>query len=93
MLTLSACKKDPPAPLPLADFFVENSGCTASCKLYFYDQSDNAVKWNWKFGNGVTSNNANDSTTYHISGTYEVWLYVWNKDDVIDSVRKNITIH
>lgn len=87
------CKKDPPAPLPTANFYVENNGCTSPCALYFYDDSQNAVKWNWNFGNGVTSSNQNDSITFGVSGTYETWLEIWNADDIKDSIRKTIHIN
>ena len=91
-LAASSCK-EPPAPLPTANFFVEGSGCSSSCKVYFYDQSLNAVKWQWDFGNGIISNNQDDSTLYTSSGFYTVRLYVWNTDNVKDSVSKTVTVN
>ncbi|MDA7803256.1 PKD domain-containing protein [Crocinitomix sp.] len=88
-----SCKKVPPAPLPDANFFVANNNCTAICSLYFYDESKNAVKWRWDFGNGTTSTKENDTINYITSGDFEVWLYVWNSDEIKDSVRKTVSIN
>lgn len=90
---LCACKKDPPAPPPIADFLVANNGCTAPCALYFYDHSENAVKWRWNFGNLASSDKQNDTITFGAGGTYEVSLKIWNADDEVDSVRKNVTLN
>ncbi len=87
-----SCKKDPPAPLPTADFYVNNNGCLAPCSLYFFDQSANAATLNWTFGNGLTSTQAVDTVLYDTSGAYEVWLYVANADAKRDSVRKFVTV-
>jgi len=88
-----SCKKEPPAPLPFADFLVNNNGCVAPCKLYFYDNSLNAVKWEWNFGNGFNSFSKNDSNQYNLQGFYDVFLKVWNSDDVADSVIKTIYVY
>jgi len=89
----TSCKKEAPAPLPVANFFVDNNGCTAPCKIYFHNKSINAVKWEWNFGNGLHSSHENDSITYASSGNYDVWLFAWNTDNVKDSVRKQIHIN
>ena len=91
VLVLS-CKKEIPAPLPIPNFYVDNNGCSSDCTVYFYDHSENAVKWKWNFANGSTSSSKTDSTIYTSAGVYEIWLTVWNKDNVADSIRKNITI-
>lgn len=93
LFTMMACNKPAPAPLPKANFFVENNNCISICSLYFYDQSENAVKWRWNFGNGEKSTNPDDTAIYTIPDTYEVWLHVWNEDDVKDSVRKTVFIN
>jgi len=93
VLSVVACKKEPPAPLPSADFYVSNNGCVAPCSLYFYDASENAIRWNWKFGNGVTSITKNDTILFSLAGNYETWLEIWNADEVKDSIRKIITIN
>lgn len=92
VLGLLSCKKDPPAPLPVANFFVDNNGCAAPCTLAFFDQSQHAVSWEWDFGNGASSTIQDDSIAYDSSGSYEVWLYIENSDNVRDSIRKNVFI-
>ncbi|MCU4162779.1 PKD domain-containing protein [Carboxylicivirga caseinilyticus] len=43
-----------------ADFIpIDTFLCEANQNLRYFDRSVNAVEWNWKFGNGVTSNSPN----------------------------------
>lgn len=65
----------------------------APCELYFYDNSENAIKWQWNFGNIAGSDKQNDTITFSFGGTYEVSLKIWNADDEVDSVRKNVTLN
>ena len=87
------CNDEPPAPLATANFFAENNGCLAPCYVYYYDASINAVKWEYSFDNGFTSQNPDDSSQYYDQREYNVKLKVWNVDDVVDSVTKVITIY
>lgn len=88
-----ACKKEQPAPLPVANFYVSNNGCIAPCKLYFFDQSKNVTSWEWDFGNGFNSLLQNDSSHYNLQGFYDVTLHVWNIDGAKDSISKQVLIH
>ena len=88
-----SCKKEAPAPLPTADFYVANNGCSSPCYLYFYNQSLNAIKYQWDFDNLTGSTSENDSSLYFTTGLYNVKLSVWNADDVKDSVSKTITVY
>jgi PKD repeat protein len=90
---LLACNKQSKAPLPIADFYVENNKCSAPCTLFFYDQSINAVKWRWDFDNGKNGSNADDFSFYISPGTYEVKLTIENLDEVKDSIFKTITVN
>ncbi len=92
-LTLSCKKEPPPAPLPFADFFVSNNGCLAPCWIYFYDNSQNAVKWEWDFGNNFNSTTQNDSMLYQNQGFYDVTLRIENSDGVADSVSKEVFVY
>ena len=87
------CNKPEPAPLHTANFYVENNGCIAPCNLIFYDNSENAVQWKWTFGNGISSVKKNDTVLFSSSGTYETWLYIWNADQVKDSLHKTIQVN
>ena len=82
---LSACKKEPSAPLPVANFFVDNAYCTTPCFVHCYDQSYNAVSWKWYFGNTLTSDQQNDSIQYHALGFYTISFTVNDSDNVTDS--------
>lgn len=90
---LASCKKDPPAPIPIANFFVDNAGCPSDCYVKFYDQSYSAVKWDWDFDNGDISEFQHDSTYYLEPGYYDVTLTVWNADNVQDKITKEITVY
>ena len=92
LLILLSCKKDPPAPLPNANFYVDNSGCSSSCYVKFFDQSYSAESWHWDFGNGITSTNQNDSILFNAPGFYNITLTIWNKDNVEDEIIKQISI-
>ncbi len=93
LITTQSCKKENPAPLPTANFYVEGNGSVAPCYLFFYNQSVNSNTWKWDFGNGTTSILEDDSCLYSTSGTYEVWLYTDNTDLVRDSVRKYVHVN
>lgn len=90
---LVACNDEPPAPLPVANFFVDNNNCLGPCYVYFYDQSLNAVKWEYDFDNGFTSEVADDSSQYYLQNTYTIKLKVWNEDNEVDSVQKEIFVY
>jgi PKD repeat protein len=90
---LLGCESEPPAPLPTANFYVDNAGCLTSCYVYFYDQSINAVRWEWSFGNTLSSDQPDDSTQYHNPGFYDVTLKVWNADNVEDKITKQVTVY
>lgn len=88
-----SCKKEEPAPLPFADFLVENNASAAPSWLYFYDNSVNAVEWEWDFGNNFYSTSQNDSMLYSNQGNYYVKLIVRNTDGVEDSVTKLVYVY
>lgn len=93
VLLFFGCKEENPAPLPFADFHVESNGCLSPCWVKFYDNSLNAVSWEWNFGNGFNSTTQNDSMLYNTFGFYQVKLIVKNSDGVADSVTKEILIY
>lgn len=92
VILLFGCKKKTPAPLPVANFFVENNGCTAICTVNVYNKSTNAVELFWTFGNGLTSSKENETIVYDSSGIYTIWLFAKNTDGVSDSVQKKVTV-
>ena len=93
LIFLVACKKEPAAPLPIANFFVDNAACSSPCYVHFYDQSYGAINWDWEFDNSYTSINQHDSCLYQQPGLYDVTLTVWNKDNASDKITKRITVY
>lgn len=93
LLVVFSCKKKNEAPLPVANFFVENNGCTAPCTLLVFDKSANAVSWNWSFGNGESASRANDTALYKTAGNYQIRLIVKNRDGIEDTIQKGVFIH
>lgn len=77
-------------PPPVADFEINNDGCTAPCEVLFVNKSKNAVDANWEFGNNTRPSNENSPRKqYQTPGIYPVKLTVTNQDGITsDTVRK-----
>ena len=91
LISFLSCKKEESTPLPQANFYAEVKSCTNdTCVVYFFDNSVNAVYWNWDFGNGKQSTKPNDSAIYSNLGNYIVTLKVSNLDAVEDTKVKSI---
>lgn len=58
----------------------------------FTDQTTGAVSWNWNFGNGLTSTDANPSTSYSQTGTYKVRLLASTANGCSNVTEKNIVV-
>ncbi|MBP6284388.1 MAG: PKD domain-containing protein, partial [Paludibacteraceae bacterium] len=74
-------------PSPTAAFLVANT------KLYmptpianFYSNSPNAIKYWWKFGDGVSSTEKDPTHIYEEEGVYDVWFKVEDLKGCQDSV-------
>src|SRR4051812_47765429 len=66
------------AQSPVASFTVNvNTGCQP-LTVQFTNTSQNAVTFYWTFGNGNTSNLANPSNVYNLSGSYTVTLTAYD---------------
>jgi YVTN family beta-propeller protein len=66
---------------PVANF----SSNAAGLSVKFTDQSENAEKWKWDFGDGTGSTEQNPAHIYSAAGNYTVSLTVSNKKDT-DSI-------
>jgi len=71
-----------------ADTVYLSSGGSVS----FTDQTANAVSRFWDFGNGLTSTEANPSTTYSQVGTYKVRLVASTADGCSNAIEKSIVV-
>ncbi|MEQ6118300.1 S8 family serine peptidase [Reichenbachiella sp. MALMAid0571] len=58
----------------------------------FTDQSENAISWQWSFGNGSFSTVQNPKMIYNESGVYDVSLDVTNEMGCSGSVTNKITV-
>jgi PKD repeat protein len=77
-----------PTP-PVANFTSKQTGALT---VQFNDTSSNSPnKWNWEFGDGSTSTDANPAHTYAAAKTYAVNLTVSNADG-INTASKTITV-
>jgi PKD repeat protein len=92
MLAIS-CKKEDSAPIPIAGFFVETLSCSNGlCEVSLYDDSENAVSWDWRVQNQNVSNLENCTISLVQGVVYEVKLVVKNSDGVEAVKIKNVPI-
>ena len=61
-------------PPPIADFIFTGGDCTAPCEVVFTNKSTNADSYQWDFGDGSTSKEANSLHQYTEGGTFPVSL-------------------
>jgi PKD repeat protein len=66
--------------LPVADFITNVSEGYAPLTVQFNDKSENAVSFNWSFGDGAYSTERNPIHTYSTAGIYTVNLTVSNEN-------------
>ncbi|OFX29610.1 MAG: hypothetical protein A2X08_04970, partial [Bacteroidetes bacterium GWA2_32_17] len=80
---------------PMAGF-IGDSACVGT-PINFIDTSyilfGNINKWNWDFGNGLTSADSSSYTTYNSTGDYIVSLTVTSDVDCINSTSKIIPVY
>src|ERR1035437_1034019 len=66
--------------LPVANISSNVTSGYAPLSVLFTDRSQNAIVWNWNFGDGATSTEQNPVHTYPAEGTYTVNLKVSNSN-------------
>jgi len=80
-------------PLPEAGFTYNfTSGTNVGTTYNFIDISLYSTSWEWKFGNGKTSNVQDPSTIYFENGTFPVVQYVYDNLGCYDSTIVWVTI-
>jgi PKD repeat protein len=93
MVVLLSCKKEKEAPLPIADFFVEVVLCNDSiCSLKLYDNSQNAVGWEWVVDDKTVSSLKNFTIELPAGGVYKIVLKAKNLDNIEDAKTKTVSI-
>jgi hypothetical protein len=85
-------KPEPPREMPVADFYSDDRAIfTDTTASFNFIGSDNAMSYQWSFGDGTMSAEKNPTHEYTAAGTYSVSLKVTNttgfdittKDDYI----------
>jgi len=71
----------------MADF----SNSATNLTISFSDLTNDAVQWQWDFGDGATSTQQNPTHTYSANGIYEVCLTTTNVCGNSDSICQTIT--
>ena len=79
-------------PLPVAAFTVQNDNCTVSCEITFTNQSQNALSYQWDFGDGGTSTEAAPKHKYTKAGSFSVKLTVTGDQARTAATTKTVTI-
>lgn len=80
---------------PTALFVPDSAMGCVPMNIKFNDKSTsqpNIVKWDWRFGDGQTSNLSNPSHSYTNPGRYYARLIITNKDGCIDSSYKYLIL-
>jgi len=93
MITFYACEKDedPEPELPVATFQYEISEDNF-LQVIFMNFSQNAVSYQWNFGDGESSTEENPTHTYADVGEYEVTLTAANSEGATASFSQTIQI-
>ncbi len=60
---------------PATSFTFQSSGTCVGAPIQFTDLSNEAVEWEWNFGEGSTSTEQNPSFTYYAPGNYVITLF------------------
>ncbi len=89
ILTFSSCQKEPMAcfDAPATGTVGQSASFNASCSM-------DAHHYEWNFGDGGTSMDANATHVYNTAGTYTVKLMTMSKNSKkMDEISKTITIN
>jgi PKD repeat protein len=86
-LILISCEKT-----PQASFSADTIEPEVGQEVLFTNDSRNAVDFEWDFGDGWTSNDENPGHIFTGTGTFEVKLTVWSKNNVEDNAIISINV-
>jgi PKD repeat protein len=77
---------------PRAYFSASPSNPVVGEEVWFTNESDNAVSFEWDFGDGYISNDPDPIHKYTASGTYTVVLKVWSEGGITDEASLTIDV-
>lgn len=69
---------------PQAYFSADPGDPVVGEEVWFTNESDNATRFEWDFGDGYISDEANPVHVYYASGTYQVSLKAWSSNGLSD---------
>jgi gliding motility-associated-like protein len=76
---------------PLADFTYANFP-EGNFQIFFNDQSEHGIEFNWDFGDGESGSGPDIIHQYPDSGTYLVRLIMKDEDQCLDTVLKEVNV-
>jgi PKD repeat protein len=86
-LTIASCKKT-----PVAAFRTDTVEPEVGQAVIFYNESQDAERFEWDFGDGFISNEANPIHSFNSTGTYEVKLKAISKSNLEDNAALTLTV-
>ena len=86
-LTIVSCKKT-----PVAVFRTDTLEPEVGQAVIFYNESQDANRFEWDFGDGFISNETNPIHSFNSTGTYEVKLKAFSKSNLEDNAALTLTV-
>ncbi len=86
-LILTGCSSN-----PVADFVFSPSNPVTGEQVHFTNLSLDAELFDWDFGDGTVTSQAEPIHTYIEGGTYTIQLMAYGKRDKVDIYQKSITV-
>jgi gliding motility-associated-like protein len=81
-------------PLPVAEFLSDpNTTEVFNAKVQFTDLSQNAISWQWNFGDGDKSTEQHPLHYFGDVGEFKVTLIVTNVTGCVDEISKEIVVN
>jgi len=77
---------------PEASFFLDTNEPVIGQEVFFNNTSQNAVSFEWDFGDGYISNEPNPVHIYQLAGSYEVVLTAFSKKGVESMASMTISL-
>lgn len=83
-------KERTPVVLPTADFFADIITGEAPLNVQFFNNSENAISYEWHFGDGETSTEIEPAHTYNNKGVYSVTLIAFSENASDTLTKENL---
>lgn len=79
-------------PQVVANFTYSPNGAYGSAPVVFADQSENAVQWDWDFGDNANSQNQNPTHVYNTEGEYPITLITTSPNGCKDTAQSLVVV-